>query len=109
MSKLQTATTLLEDDVLEPTSHAEVIIATRHSPADVEAKSIPTLITEQEVLFGTVATLRPPSPRWWARLAVNTRRVFATSAADQRPERRRYPRQLDFVEDARMAREMDRL
>lgn len=109
MSKPQTATMLPEDDVLEATSHAEATIATRHAPADVEAKSIPTLITEQEVLFATAATLRPPSPRWWARLAASTRRVFATSAADQRPERRRYPQQLDFVEDARMAREMDRL
>jgi hypothetical protein len=109
MPELQTATTLPEDDVLEPTSHAEVMIATRHSPADVEAKSVPTLITEQEVLFGTAAALRPPLPRWWVRLAVNTRRVFATRAANQRPERRRYPRQLDFVEDARMAREMGRL
>jgi hypothetical protein len=109
MSELQTVTTLPEDDGIEPTSHAEVGTATPSPFAEVEAKSALTLITEQEVLFGTAVTLRPPSTRWWARLAVTARRLFATSAADKRPERRHYPRPLQCIEDARMSREMDRL
>jgi len=109
MSELQTATTLPKDDGIEPTAHAEVLTAAPSPFAEGEAKSAPTLITEQEVLFGTAVTLRPPSTRWWVRLAVTTRRLFATSAAEQRPEQRHYPRRLEFIEDARMSREMDRL
>jgi hypothetical protein len=112
MSDLLTATILPEDDGIEPAFHAEVVLETPSPLADVEAKPAPTLITEQEVLLGTAVALRPPSTRWWTRLGLASRRMFVTTAADQRPERperRHYPRQYDFIADARMAREMDRL
>ena len=109
MSDLLTATILPEDDGIEPAFHAEVVLETPSSLADVDAKPAPTLITEQEVLLGSAVALRPPSTRWWTRLGLASRRMFVTTAADQRPERRHYPRQYDFIADARMAREMDRL
>lgn len=101
MSELPTATVL--------PSHAEVVLETPSPLADVEAKPAPTLITEQEVLLGTAAALRPPSTRWWTRVTVTARSMFVTTAADPRPQRRHYPPRYDFIEDARMAREMYRL
>lgn len=101
----------------EPTPHAEAVLDETPSPlADVEVKPAPTLITEQEVIFGTAAALSPPPTRWWTRaarvlaviLAAPTR-MFVTTAADSRPKRRHYPQRYDFIEDARMAREMHRL
>jgi hypothetical protein len=100
----------------QPTSHAEVVLDETPSPlADVEVKPAPTLITEQEVIFGTAAALSPPSIRWWTRVArvlavilAAPTRMFVTTAADSRPKRRHYPSRLDFLEDSRMAREMDR-
>jgi hypothetical protein len=109
MSELLTAPLLPEDKEIEPTSHAEVVPETPSALADVEAKPAPTLITEQEVLLGTAVALRPPSIRWWTRLALALRDMYAVTTTDQRPERRHYPRQYEFIEDARMAREMDRL
>jgi hypothetical protein len=100
-----------------PIPHAEVVLVETPSPlADVEVKPASTLITEQEVIFGTAAALSPPSTRWWTRaarvlaviLAAPTR-MFVTTAADSRPKRRHYPPRLDFLEDSRMAREMHRL
>ena len=100
-----------------PKPHAEVVLDETPSPlADVEVKPAPTLITEQEVIFGTAAALSPPSTRWWTRVApvlavilAAPTRMFVTTAADSQPNRRHYPPRLDFVEDSRMAREMHRL
>jgi hypothetical protein len=113
MSELQTATMLPLDDAIEPTSQTETVLEAPSPLADVEVKSAPTFITEQELLFATAAALRPPTTRWWTRatrvLAGTARRIFVTTAAEPRPPRRSYPRRYDFLEDARMAREMDRL
>ncbi len=110
MSKSPTAAPLPLDDEIEPTPHAEVVLETPSALAGVEAKPAPTLITEQEVVFGTAAAVRPPSTRWWTRAArvfVSTRASVATEA-DSRPKQRHYPPRLDFMEDSRMAREMYR-
>lgn len=112
MSESPTQTMLPLDDEVEPTPYAEVVLETPSPTADVEVKPAPTLISEQEVVFGTTAALSPPSTRWWTRatrfLAAPTW-MFVTTAQDSRPKRRHYPARLDFLEDSRMAREMERL
>jgi hypothetical protein len=112
MSKLPTAT-LPPDDDIEPTPEAEVVLETRSLLADVEVQPAPTLITEQEVIFGTAVATLAPATGWWTRairvVAVAMGRVFTASEKDPRPKRRHYPPRYDFIEDARMAREMHRL
>jgi len=75
----------------------------------------PILITEREVAFATAAAVPVPSTttRRWTE-AIRTvvaaiRGMFATSTADSRPARRRYPPRTDFLEHSRMAHEMHRL
>jgi hypothetical protein len=112
MSTLPTATPQAIVDEIEHTSDAAAVLETQSPLSDVEAPPAPTLITEQEVVFGTAAAVRPPSTTWWARaarvLAAPTR-VFVTTAADSQPKRRHYPPRLDFLDDSRMDREMYRL
>jgi hypothetical protein len=113
MSQLPTVAPLPLDDNIEPTTYPKAVLETPSPLADVEVKSAPTLITEQEVVFSTAVALSPPLTGWWTRVtrvvAVSTRRVFATPAADARPKPRHHPPRLDFLEDSRMAREMHRL
>jgi hypothetical protein len=75
----------------------------------------PVLISELEVALGTAAALRarPKSRRRWfevtqVRLAA-MRRSLAPSTHEGRPARRDYPKHYAFLENACMAREMDRL
>lgn len=77
-------------------------------PAVAEA---PILITEQEVLLSTVATVTVPSKKtveeWIALL--RPRRLFMQSRADERAAKHKhYPHQYLFLEQALMAREMER-
>ena len=91
------------------------------APAAEEVSPQPTLITEHEVMLGTAAALAPaPSYEglegaaegaavrgrtgWMAALA-----RLLTSSPDRRSPRQHYPPRLDFMEGARMAREMYRL
>lgn len=78
-----------------------------------------TLITEEQVRFSTAAAVALPGavavPPAKTRglgdvvheLAEKVRAVFARS--EKRPAKRHYPTRYDFMEDARMRREMDRL
>lgn len=68
-----------------------------------------TLITEHEVHFGTAAAVSLPRKTVGSRLTGAVRRLFVSSTADGRPPRRHYPRHYGYIEDSRMAREMDRL
>ena len=75
----------------------------------------PVLISELEVALGTAAALRarPKNRRRWfeatqVRLAA-MRRSPAPSTHEGRPARRDYPKHYAFLENACMAREMDRL
>jgi hypothetical protein len=77
--------------------------------------SAPTLITEQQVAFATAAAAPVPSPttRWRAK-SIHAVRAAAssmlrTSRADARRPRSDYPRRSAYLENARMARAMDRL
>jgi hypothetical protein len=84
--------------------------------ATLEAVSpAPTLITEQQVAFATAAAVPVWSPtvRWWAK-AIHAVRAAAsstlrTSRADARRPRSNYPQRSAYLENARMAREMERL
>jgi hypothetical protein len=66
----------------------------------------PVLITAQEVVLSTAAALsRPPS--------ISRRLLGAIgvvgAARHRPPARRHYPSRFSYLEDSRMAREMDRL
>ena len=73
----------------------------------------PALITEQQVLFSTAAAvaLPPAKTHRWSD-AVHTvtgalRGVFA--ASEKQPARTHYPKRHEWLDNALMAREMDRL
>jgi hypothetical protein len=75
----------------------------------------PVVISEQEVALGTAVALRarPKTRRRWFE-AVNVlraamQRSLAPSTQETRPVRRDYPKRYTFLENACMAREMDRL
>jgi hypothetical protein len=75
----------------------------------------PVLISEHEVSLGTAVALRPRPKirrRWFDTtkvLLAAMRRSPAPSPQEGRPVRRDYPKHYAFLENACMAREMDRL
>src|SRR5262245_31408612 len=71
----------------------------------------PVLITEQEVLFGTAATVhRAKTGRGWLARVFLRGASVTSSEEGQLKARRHYPPRNDFfLEDSRMAREMLRL
>jgi hypothetical protein len=75
----------------------------------VEVSPTEVLITTQQVAFSTAAAegVRPESTG--ARLVASVRRVFATSADASHPRPQHYPKRYGFLENALMAREMERL
>ena len=66
----------------------------------------PVLITPQEVVFSTAAALSRPASI--SRRVIDAIRVVG-AASHRPPARRHYPPRFSCFEDARMAREMDRL
>ena len=80
---------------------------------EVEVSPAPTLITEQEVVFGTKAAAAARHTRWWTGavsiVAVAARRIFVSSQTDSRPTRRYYPPRHSYLEHSRMEREMHKL
>jgi hypothetical protein len=75
----------------------------------------PVLISEQDVVLGTAVALRarPTTRRRWFE-AINVlraamQRSLAPSTKEDRPVRRDYPKRYAYLENACMAREMDRL
>lgn len=80
----------------------------------LESRSQTTiLITEQEVALGTAAALAVPrttTSRWIEAIRVVVVTIGRFSLTTHpRPARRRYPPHLDFLEDARISREIYRL
>jgi hypothetical protein len=74
----------------------------------------PVLITEHEVALGTAVALRTRGTTWrrWVkgpRARLSAHRMLTPSAQDARATRRDYPKHYAFLENACMAREMDRL
>jgi hypothetical protein len=68
---------------------------------------VPVFITPQQVVFSTAAAIssRPASI---SRRLIGAIRVVG-AALHRRPARRHYPQRSSFLEQSRMAREMDRL
>jgi hypothetical protein len=77
--------------------------------AEAEVSSTEVLISTQEVLFSTAAAAGVPRETIGGRLVAVMRRMFATSTDASRPGPRYYPKRYGFLEDALMAREMERL
>src|ERR1700722_19141007 len=75
----------------------------------------PVLISEHEVALGTAVALRPRPKtrrRWFETtkvLLAAMQRSLAPSTHEGRPARREYPKHYAFLENACMAREMNRL
>ncbi len=76
-------------------------------PALVTEPQSPVLITEQEVMFGTAAAVRPQSTPITRRL-IDALGVVA-AALRPPPPRPHYAHSAPYLEGARMSREMDRL
>jgi hypothetical protein len=85
------------------------------SPVTSQPTSTEThaLITEQQVLFSTTAAvaLPPAKTRWWSGTIHAVSGVLrATFAASGKPPaRKHYPKRHVWLDNALMAREMDRL
>ena len=76
-------------------------------PTLVTEPEPPVLISEQEVMLGTAAAVRPGSTQI-TRQMINALHVVG-AALRPPPPRPHYARQATYIEDARMAREMGRL
>ena len=91
------------DDIQSVTSKDDLsppaILVTKPQP--------PVLITEQEVMLGTAAVVAPRSTPITRRMIDALRVVGA--ALRPSPAGPQYARRETYIEDARMAREMDRL
>jgi hypothetical protein len=83
------------------------------APVSTKPAETPALITEQQVLFGTAATvaLPPAKTRRFSdavhAVAGTLRAVFASP--EKPPAQRHYPKRHVWLENAMMSREMDRL
>ena len=75
----------------------------------VEVSSNEVLITTQEVAFSTAAAVGVRRENIGDRLVAIMRRIFAASTDASRPRPRYVPRRYEYLEDALMARQMDRL
>jgi hypothetical protein len=82
---------------------------TQPASAAVEAPSTEVLITTQQVLFSTAAVVGAPRESTGGRLVAVLRRMFATSTEPPRPRSGYYPKRYGYIENAAMARAMDRL
>ena len=87
--------------------------ATVVAPAPAAETHEPVLITEQQVQFATAAAvpLQPQKTRGWISRAFAAIAAAASGTFDDegKSKPRHYPAHHDFLEDARMAREMHRL
>jgi hypothetical protein len=71
--------------------------------------STEVLITTQQVVFSTAAAVGVQRENIGGRIVAIMRRMFATSKDGSRPRPQYEPKRYGFLEDALMAREMDRL
>jgi hypothetical protein len=84
--------------------------ASRSAAPSLDASSTEVLITTQQVLFSTAAAAGVRRDNIGARLVAIMRGMFATSTdASPHPRSRYYPKRYSFLEDAAMARAMERL
>jgi hypothetical protein len=105
------APTRLNRPDVAPVGSAEGRAGVVEPVVDAAVPRMPVLITEQEVLLSTAAAVTVPSKKtaeqWIALL--RPRRLFMHSRADERAAKHRhYPHHYVFLEQALMAREMER-
>ncbi len=93
------------------TTSQPTTIETAKAPAVEQAADTTTLITEQQVMFGSAAALVPAKTRRWSNPVYGV--AAAVHAMFARPEKprapRHYPSRLDYLQNAAMSRAMDRL
>lgn len=95
-----------------PTTTDPVDESTPQPPAaapSVEVSSTEVLITTQQVAFSTAAAAGVRRDSIGARLIASMRHLFATPADASRPRPQHYPKRYAYLENALMAREMERL
>jgi hypothetical protein len=85
------------------------VVKDNQPAAEAESSGTAILITEQEVLLGTAVAVPVPRETVGRRFMDVLRSAFLDTRADARPRRTYYTPYLDFIADARMAREMHRL
>jgi hypothetical protein len=95
------------DPVAEPMPQPHT--AAPPAAPSAEASSTEVLISTQEVLFSTATAVGVRRESIGDRLAAIMRRMLATSTDEARPRPQHEPRRYGFLENALMAREMDRL
>jgi hypothetical protein len=78
-------------------------------PPPVEESSTEVLISTQQVVFSTAAALGPRRESIGARFVAIMRQMIVTSTDESRPQRGHHPTHYRYIENARMAREMERL
>lgn len=90
-------------------------VAPESEPSIRAGAAAPVLISEQEVALGTAAAVgvRPSRlGRWtaaWSVVVAAARKMSLALTPDERAPQRHYPKRYVFLEQACMAREMDRL
>jgi hypothetical protein len=98
-TRLASTTDLVDEPISQPQSDAP----------SIETPSTEVLITTQEVAFSTAAAVGVQRENIVRRFVAIMRRVFATSTDASRPRPRYEPRRYAYLENALMAREMERL
>jgi hypothetical protein len=78
-------------------------------PPAVDAPATEVLIPVEQVVFSTAAAIGVRRESIGGRLVAIMRRVFATSTDPSGPRSGYEPRRYAYLDDARMARAMDRL
>ena len=79
------------------------------APSPVDASSTEVLITTEQVLFSTAAAAGVHRENTGGRLVAVVRRMFATSTQAPRPRSQYYAKRYAYIENAAMARAMERL
>jgi hypothetical protein len=92
----------------EPTGTTDVVDQPLRQPSSAQGPSTEVLITTQQVVFGTAAAAGARRENKGGRLAALMRRMLATTDGS-RPRREHFTRHYGFLEDALLAREMERL
>jgi hypothetical protein len=78
-------------------------------PTQVAQQPTEVLISTQQVLFDTAAAAGARPRKSGGRLVAAIRRMVALSSDESRPRPRHYPIEYGYIQNARMAREMERL
>ncbi len=78
-------------------------------PPQVAERPTEVLISTQQVLIGTAAAVDARPRKGGGRLAAAIRRMVAIPTHESHARSRHYPTEYGYLQDARMAREMERL